>query len=247
MQDMKKDNGKQTNKETSESAVSRSASTKMEAIIYDQKGGESGKISLPAKVFAAKWRSDLVHQVVQSMRSNKRAGTADTKGRGEVSGGGRKPWKQKGTGRARHGSSRSPIWVGGGVTHGPLAEKNYKRKISKKMRAQALFSVLSKKFKDGELLFVDSLAPTAIKTKDATKVLQNLVKVSDWKTTTDSKKPRVLTALFERSEKTEKSFRNIPALELVFVKNLNPFDVLNHKYLLIENPVESVKFLESRG
>ena len=219
----------------------------MEAKIYNQKGAEAGKINLPEKVFAAKWRSDLVHQVVQSMRSNKRAGTADTKNRGEVRGGGRKPWKQKGTGQARHGSSRSPIWVGGGVTHGPLAEKNYKRKISKKMRAQALFSVLSKKFKDGEIIFIDSLAMPSVKTKEAVKVIQNLAKVSGWKTITASRKARVLTALFGRNEKTEKSFRNIPQLEIVFLKNLNPFDALNYQYLLIENPVESVKFLESRG
>lgn len=220
---------------------------KISAKIYDKKGIESGTINLPAKVFAAKWRSDLVHQVVQSMRSNKRAGTADTKDRGEVRGGGRKPWKQKGTGQARHGSSRSPIWVGGGVTHGPLAEKNYKRKISKKMRAQALFSVLSKKLKDGEIIFVDSLAMSSIKTKDAVKVVQNLAKVSDWKVVDSSKKPRILTALFGRDEKMEKSFRNISLLEIAFLKNLNPFDVLNYKYLLIENPVESIKFLESRG
>ncbi len=219
----------------------------MEAKIYNQKGAEAGTIDLPAKVFAAKWRSDLVHQVVESMRSNKRAGTADTKNRGEVRGGGKKPWKQKGTGQARHGSSRSPIWVGGGVTHGPLAEKNYKRGITRKMRAQALFSVLSKKYSDNEIIFVDTLETPLIKTKESVKVIQNIVKTADWKVADKAKKPRVLTALFERNPKTEKSFRNISSLEIVFLKNLNPFDVLNYKYLLIENPVESVKFLASRG
>lgn len=219
----------------------------MDAKIYNTKGEEAGNINLPAKVFAAKWRADLVHQVVEGMRSNKRSGTADTKGRGEVRGGGKKPWKQKGTGRARHGSSRSPIWVGGGVTHGPLAEKNYKRKISKKMRAQALFSVLSKKLKDNEILFVDTLAPKEIKTKAAMEVVKNLAKTSGFKTLATSKRPRALTALFGRSEKTEKSFRNIPSLQIVFLKNLNPLDILNRKYLVIENPAEAIKFLESRG
>ena len=219
----------------------------MEAKIYNQKGAEAGKIVLPAKVFEAKWRADLVHQVVEGMRSNKRSGTADTKGRGEVRGGGKKPWKQKGTGRARHGSSRSPIWVGGGVTHGPLAEKNYKRKISKKMRAQALFSVLSKKLKDGEIIFVDSLLLSSIKTKSALDVMKNLSKASGFKSLANSKKPRVLMALFDRNEKVEKSFRNLPQLEIVFLKNLNPLDVLKYQYLLIENPEESIKFLESRG
>lgn len=221
--------------------------TKIQTKIYDQKGAVAGEINLPEKVFAAKWRADLVHQVVEGMRSNKRAGTADTKDRGEVRGGGKKPWKQKGTGRARHGSSRSPIWVGGGVTHGPLAEKNYKRKISKKMRAQALFSVLSKKFKDGEIIFIDTLSVSSIKTKTAVQVMKSLAKASSLKTLGGSKKARVLTALFGRNEQAEKSFRNLPQLEIVFLKNLNPLDVLNHQYLLIENPVESIKFLESRG
>ncbi len=219
----------------------------MQAKIYNQKGADAGTIDLPEKVFAAKWRSDLVHQVVESMRSNKRAGTADTKGRGEVRGGGKKPWKQKGTGRARHGSSRSPIWVGGGVTHGPLAEKNYKRKISKSMRAQALFSVLSRKLKDGEIIFVDTLLPSDIKTKTAVEVVKNIANAAGAKTLITSKKPKALTALFGRSEKTEKSYRNIPSLDIVFLKNLNPLDVLNRKYLVIENPTEAVKFLESRG
>ena len=220
---------------------------KTQAKIYNQKGAEAGTIELPAKVFAAKWRADLVHQVVEGMRSNKRAGTADTKDRGEVSGGGKKPWKQKGTGRARHGSTRSPIWVGGGVTHGPLSDKNYKRKISKKMRAQALFSVLSKKMKDGEILFIDTLLMSESKTKKAVEVMKNLSKASGFKPLANSKKPRVLVALSDRSEKTEKSFRNLPQLEIVFIKNINPLDVLKYQYLLIENPEESVKFLESRG
>ncbi len=219
----------------------------MEAKIYNQKGTGAGTVNLPPKVFSAKWRADLVHQVVEGMRSNKRAGTADTKNRGEVSGGGKKPWRQKGTGRARHGSTRSPIWVGGGVTHGPLSEKNYKRKISKKMRAQALFSVLSKKIKDKEILFVDSLSLTETKTKKALEIMKNLSKASGWKPLADSKKSRVLIALYGRNEKTEKSFRNLPQLEIVFLKNLNPLDVLEYQYLLIENPEESVKFLESRA
>jgi len=238
---------KQKNTTKIKSTRAKVVSSGLESKIYNQKGKEVGKIELPAKVFRAKWRADLVHQVVEGMRSNKRAGTADTKDRGEVRGGGKKPWKQKGTGRARHGSSRSPIWVGGGVTHGPLAEKNYKRKISKKMRAQALFSVLSKKMKDGEIIFIDSLSLGAIKTKSAVEVMKNLSKATSLKQMALSKKPRVLTALFGRNEKAEKSFRNLPQLEIVFVKNLNPLDILNYKYLLIEHPEESIKFFKSRG
>ena len=219
----------------------------MEAKVYNQKGEVAGNITLPARVFGVKWRSDLVHQVVEGMRSNKRAGTADTKGRGEVSGGGKKPWKQKGTGRARHGSTRSPIWVGGGVAHGPLAEKNYKKKISKKMRAQALFSVLSRKMKDGEIIFVDSLSMSKIKTKDAITVVEKISKASGWKDLPTAKKSKALVAIFGRNETAEKSYRNIPALETIFLKNLNPVEVLNHKYLIIENPEESVKFLDTRG
>jgi large subunit ribosomal protein L4 len=115
------------------------------------------------------------------------------------------------------------------------------------MRAQALFSVLSKKLKDNEILFVDTLSVSKINTKNALAVVKALAKASGFKPLANSKKPRVLTALFGRDEKTEKSFRNLPQLEIVFLKNLNPMDVLNYQYLLIENPVESVKFLESRG
>lgn len=115
------------------------------------------------------------------------------------------------------------------------------------MRAQALFSVLSKKLKDGEIIFVDSLAMSGMNTKKALEVMKSLAKASGFKTLATSKKPRVLTALLGRDEKAEKSFRNLPQLELVFLKNLNPLDVLSYQYLLIENPTEAVKFLESRG
>ena len=115
------------------------------------------------------------------------------------------------------------------------------------MRAQALFSVLSRKLKDGEIIFIDSLVMSGISTKNGVEVIKNLAKAIGAKNITTAKKPKMLMALYERNVKTEKSFRNISALEIVFLKNLNPLDVLNYQYLLIENPVESVKFLESRG
>ena len=105
----------------------------MKTEIYNKEGQSSGTINLDDQLFDLKWNADLVHQVVRSMESNARQSNADTKGRGDVRGGGKKPWRQKGTGRARHGSSRSPIWVGGGVAHGPTSEKNYDKKINKKM------------------------------------------------------------------------------------------------------------------
>ena len=218
----------------------------MKATIYNQKGTSAGTIDLPESVFGLKWKTDLVHQVVEGIRSNKRAGTADTKGRGEVRGGGKKPWKQKGTGRARHGSSRSPIWVGGGVTHGPLAEKNYKKKINKKMRIAALFTVLSKKFKDEEIIFVDSLAQSAIKTKTAMDVITNISKGAGIKDLTASKKARALVALSEKNTNIQKSFRNIPSLEMAVIQNINPMQLLNQKYLIIENPEVAIAFLTSK-
>lgn len=214
--------------------------------LYSVSGKEAGSIDLPGSVWNLPWNADLVHQVVTSMMSNGRAGTANTKGRGEVRGGGKKPWRQKGTGRARHGSSRSPIWVGGGITHGPLAEKNFDRKINKKMRAKALFVALSQKLRDGQVVFVDSLEMTSIKTKDANNALLGLEKVKGFETINTKKSNNIFIVVPGKSEAVSKSFRNISHATLEDVRNLNPVDVMNHRYLVIANPLETSNVLVGR-
>jgi large subunit ribosomal protein L4 len=148
----------------------------METKIYNIQGKEAGTVKLPENIFGLPWNADLVHQVVTAMRANARGPIAHTKDRGEVRGGGKKPWAQKGTGRARHGSSRSPIWKGGGVTHGPRNDKSYTQKINKQARQKALLVTLSRKFKDGEIIFIDSLEMNAPKTKDARAMLTAISK-----------------------------------------------------------------------
>ena len=119
----------------------------MKVDLYNQEGKVTGQVELPKEIFDIELSKDLVHQVVVSQMANRRQGTAHTKDRGDVSGGGRKPWRQKGTGRARHGSTRSPIWKGGGVTFGPLNSKVYKKIVPKKIKRVALFMVYLKKQK----------------------------------------------------------------------------------------------------
>ncbi len=219
----------------------------MEAKVYNQKGKEVSTLALPEEIFGLKWNSDLVHQVVTSMMSNKRAGTANARTRGEVSGGGKKPWKQKGTGRARHGSTRSPIWRGGGVTHGPLAEKSYKKKINKKMKTKALYTALSEKNRKGQILFVDTLSFDKIKTKDANEVLKSLAKVSGFERLGTSKKAVAFLSFAKKDATLEKSFRNLPPVVYGTISNINPVEVLSYKYLIVANPEESLKFLASKN
>lgn len=220
----------------------------MEANIYDQKGKVSGKIDLPKEIFGLSWNADIVHQVVVSMTANARNNTAHTKTRGEVSGGGKKPWQQKGTGRARHGSNRSPIWIGGGTTFGPRNDKDYTKKINKKMRSKALFTVLSKKLKDGEVIFVDNLKLKEPKTKLAAEVISALSKEKTFSyLARNNRKNGLLAVIGEDAKNITKSFRNLESLDICLTKNLNPVDVLNKKYLIITNPTESVEFLTSRA
>jgi large subunit ribosomal protein L4 len=218
----------------------------METQVYNQKGEAAGKMKLPESVFGLPWNADLVHQVMTSISSNKRAGTASVKMRGEVRGGGRKPWKQKGTGRARHGSTRSPIWVGGGVTHGPTAEKNYKKKVNRKMMAKALYTVLSKKFKGGDILFVDKVSLPAIKTAKASEIKNALSKVKGFDKLARNSGNVSLIALPEKSETVWKSFRNIKSVYMEDIRNINLLEILNYRHLIIIDPEKCVKFLESK-
>ena len=180
------------------------------------------------------------------MQSNARAGTAHTKDRSEVRGGGRKPWKQKGTGRARHGSRRSPIWTGGGVTFGPRNEKDHSVKINKKVRTKALASVLSKKLADNEVFFVDSLAMDEPKTKDAKAVIAALAKGTGNESLVTKRKNAAIVLLADRNLATEKSFRNFGNLEVIMAKDVNPVELLTYKYVVVADAASAVEVLEKR-
>jgi len=212
----------------------------MEATVYSVSGKSAGKVKLPENIFGLSWNADLVHQVATSLATSARKPIAHTKTRGEVRGGGKKPWQQKGTGRARHGSIRSPLWVGGGVAHGPRNEKNFSRTVSKKMKTKALYTILSAKHRDGEVLFVDSLATK--KTKEAVEALKSLSALKGYERLT-KKRNAALIALSAKNTDTEKSMRNLGNIEVVETRNLNPLALLNYKYIVIENPEEALKTL----
>lgn len=218
----------------------------MEAKVYNQSGKETGKIALPDGVFGAKWNGDLVHQVVVSEQANMRTPVAHTKDRGEVRGGGKKPWKQKGTGQARHGSRRSPIWVGGGMTHGPRNEKIYTKKINKKMKAVALYSILSEKLKKGEVLFVDDIKTSAMKTKEAKEILTSISTIEGYSQLITKRKNAALFAMGAKNKEMEKSFSNIKSITVGELRNITPVQVLQYKYLIISRPEESVKFMADK-
>ncbi len=217
-----------------------------EATIYSMTGASAGTIALPAELFSAKWNADLVHQVVVGMQANARPTVAHTKFRGEVRGGGKKPWKQKGTGRARHGSTRSPIWSGGGTAHGPRAERDYSVTIPKKMRARALASLLSKKYKEGEVVFVDKLSFGTPKTAEAKKALVAIAKGAGVPMLSERRVNAITIALSAKDANTEKSFGNFGSLATVEMRNLNPVDLVSKKFLVIENPAVSLPALASR-
>ena len=201
--------------------------------VYNLEGKEMEDLKLDDSVFGVPANNDLVHQVYVSLSANRRQILADTKTRGERAGSGIKPWRQKGTGRARVGSVRSPIWRKGGVIFGPTSERNFKKKINKKMNAKAIAITLSGKVRDNQLLVVDSLVLKERKTKKIPETLKNL-----------KLKGSVLIGLYQKETETSLACRNMPNVMSISSRQLNVLEILNNKNLIISK--ESVKLLENK-
>ena len=193
----------------------------MEVLKFDKTGKESGKQQLNPAVFDVEVNYEAVKEYLLLQLSNKRRSNASTKTRSEVAGGGRKPWKQKGTGRARAGSTSSPVWVGGGVAHGPTG-KNHTKKMPKKVRRLALRSILTDKARGGGLVVIEDLTLESKRTKDAVAIIKNLGGAD-----------KVLFIEAERVEGLELSTRNIPGVKTLIYKNLNPHDLINHSTVVV--------------
>ena len=203
----------------------------MKIDVYNQEGEKlKTQIELNDQIFGIAPNVDLMAQYVRVYRSNQRQGTVKTKTRGEVSGGGRKPWRQKGTGRARHGSIRSPIWVGGGTVHGPQP-KDWSLQMPKKMKRKALFSALSQKAGQEGILVLSKLELKGIKTSDLAKILSKL-----------PVKDKALIALEGMNENVILSARNLSGVKTIQVKDLNAYEVLDTKTAIFSK--EALKVLE---
>lgn len=200
----------------------------METVLYNQKGEQVGRVDLPDKVFNLDSNDDLIYQIATSQMSNKRQVIAHAKTRSEVRGGGKKPWRQKGTGRARHGSIRSPIWKGGGVTFGPTKDRNFKKKINKKMANKAVLVSLSEKAKSKKILFLDGINLEAGKTKEMAGIYKNVYKLFS-----DGRAGSTLIVLPILDKKIVLSARNLPKLSTIEARNLNVLDILANKNLII--------------
>ena len=197
-------------------------------------GKKKETYDLPDYIFDVEVNKDLVHQALRAIMLGKITPVAHTKDRSERSGGGRKPWRQKGTGRARAGSSRSPIWRKGGITFGPRNERNYAVSINKKMKRKALFMVLSDAVKKDAFILVDDIALAEPKTKLAKSVLANVVASADAKT---------LVVLPAKNETVEKAMKNLPNVKVLLADSLNIEDVL--KYDTIMTSVPSIEVIKA--
>jgi large subunit ribosomal protein L4 len=196
--------------------------------LYDRTGTSVGSVDLPDGLFAAPINAAVLHQVVVAQLAARRTGTHDTKTRGEVRGGGHKPYRQKGTGRARQGSRRAPHYAGGGAVFGPHP-RSYEQRLPRKMRRLALRGALTAKFGDDAIRIVDAFAFDAPKTRDFAGILAALG-------VGDGKARRVLVVAPGRDEGLELSARNLPSVNVILADSLNVVDVLNADAVLIEQP-----------
>lgn len=211
----------------------------MKIKVYNQTAEFVHDLELSEKIFGVKSNPELLHQAVVTQMANERQVLADTKDRSEVRGGGKKPWKQKGTGRARVGSSRSPIWKGGGVTFGPTSDRNFSKKLNKKMKQKALFMALSDKLVNGTLVVLDDLKMTEFKTKKFNEIL----------TAVESKilnneRRNILIINDSKDDKIKYSARNLAGTEIINLENINIVELLKFKNLLLTEA--AVKTLEER-
>lgn len=202
----------------------------MKTQVYNQEGKEIETIELNDRLFNFPWNPDLVYQALRVQEANSRTKTAHVKDRSEVSGGGRKPWRQKHTGRSRQGSTRSPLWAHGGVSHGPKEERDYGLKINKKAKRAAIFSVLSKKLAEGELRIIDSLGESQ-KTKELNGWLEGF-----FSRLTADKKGRLSVLLIprENNRAINRVSRNLYFLKSLSPKSLNVRDLLLHREIILE-------------
>ncbi len=212
--------------------------------VYNTKAEKSGKITLPKEIFATPVNKQLMAQAVRVYLANQRRAHAKTKTRGEVKGSGRKIYRQKGTGRARHGDAYAPIFVGGGIAHGPRGVENWQLKMSKKMRRQALFSALTSKLKEKRITVVEGLEKVKPKTKEMAKVLGNLTdkKPATQKARKKQKAQKLLLVLPEVLENIIRAARNIKGVEFIQAKQLHPYQVLKAQNLIFLKP--SVKIIK---
>lgn len=196
--------------------------------VYNQTGKETGTLELNPAVFEVAVNPAVVQQVVVGLRANARENIAHTKDRSDVRGGGRKPWRQKGTGRARHGSRRSPIWRAGGITFGPRAERNFLVKINKKVRQKAMKMSLSNKVTNDTLKVIDAFSFEQPKTKSFQSLLEGLkLRSKDMK-----RQPSVLFVMDTGDDMPALSARNIDRLDIVHVDSLNVLDLIAHKFIV---------------
>lgn len=217
----------------------------IKASVYNQKGQKVQDINLKDTVFGVEVNQDLVHQASTTQMANERQVLSHTKERHEVKGGGRKPWRQKGTGRARAGSNRSPIWIGGGVTFGPTRFRNFKKKINKKMKQKAIAMVLSDRLSNKNLAFLDTLELEDHKTKLMDQTLQTVEnKVFSQQTGQNENKNKrsLLMVIGESDEKIKRAGSNLQGVKIINSDNINILDLLKHKNIVFTQPaVEKVQ------